>query len=264
MPDGENPENREGQKAPPQGPKRSLKDIFGGPPAEPKKFEEPDPDYSSPAGSRHKTTEEAREVMFRESAKRLSKEEVEINELAKEADDKGIKVEEHFHTNRYPGVVHISFLTNEIGREKIQYGGIDETTISFGFFEGSNSTNNNDLVGVKTIGELEVGVYTDLETRDKFLEYAKDAPGHGNPDSIYYFNENGDYGKLQRMGASFESGKEVLRSNGHVQFIRSEMTPEDFELAGTALGLIKQKLLVALGRTPPQTPDQDSNTPQNQ
>lgn len=156
----------------------------------------------------------------------------------------------------------IIYHTTNLGREDIPYGGIYETSIHF-THNPSSVYDLSERVGVNAKGDLRVGVYTDLETRNEFLKFAKDAPGCGNPDSIFYFDEDGNYGKIQMMNAEFNSGKRILDSYKTFQFIESEMTPEDFELAGRALGLIKQKLMTALGRTPPQNPDQNSNAPRD-
>lgn len=80
MTDGDNKEI-------PQGPqKKTLKDIFGGPPVE-SKITEPDPNYDPDADlkAKQRTPEKAQEAMFRETAKKLAAEEAEIVELAYDA-----------------------------------------------------------------------------------------------------------------------------------------------------------------------------------
>ena len=53
---------------------RNLKDFFGGPPVQ-SKITEPDPNYApDPIILRLKTPQEAQEILFRESAKRLAAE----------------------------------------------------------------------------------------------------------------------------------------------------------------------------------------------
>lgn len=220
--------------------------------------------------SKTQTSQEHREVLFRESARRLALKEKEISELVREHGKLSILESPDLYFDIFQDSVSLNLSTEEIGRENLAYGGVNKTPIYL-IYVKNKAVNLSQRVGVEARGDLRIGVYSDIETRDQFLEYAKNAPGHGNPSSIYYFDENGNYGKLQQTNPEFDSGKEYVsdrrlvggfgETHKHMvqQSFKSQMTPEDFELAGRALDLMKQKLLAALGKNSPPTPDQNTS-----
>ena len=62
----------------------------------------------------------------------------------------------------------------------------------------------------------------------------------------YAFNENGDYEKIVMMHAEAEDTREVIDTSLGIEdttkFVKAEMEPGDFEIAGAALMTLKQKL----------------------
>lgn len=196
----------------------------------------------------------------------MAKEEREIADLVTEHHGHfpgSTAIQKGLYTIEHGGIYNAYVQTNEMTREEFNNpNGIHINFANYGNLKAANA----EFVDVDTSYRVDVELYTDLETRNEYLEYAKSESGSKGLGTMYFFDENGKYGKIQRTGNNFRVNKPILWDTsrgpawGTVAFL-SEMTPEDFELAGRALGLIKEKLLTALGRTPPQAPDQGLNTP---
>ncbi|MBI4091890.1 MAG: hypothetical protein HY427_01650 [Candidatus Levybacteria bacterium] len=113
---------------------------------------------------------------------------------------------------------------------------------------------------------LKVPTHTDRLTMSQVQELERREPG--TPHSyytFYLFDSHGNYAKINIVSDRIDvDEKRIARRFLDRLQVASQMTPDDFELAGSVLDGMKQKLLVALGKTPLQTPDRDSNSPSAQ
>ena len=218
-------ENREDQ----QPPKRNLKDIFDKPPVEPK-ITEPEPDSSSSTTSKPES-ETAQEELFREAARKLAAEEEEIVRLGLE------------YARLHPKPLDPKYFN--VTGDKISSFIIADA----GYIGMSQKFKHSRVILAHTTlpSKFNLGRRVDINIdTDTHLAIHPDPRGEGKEIVTFYlFDDEGDHTK-----ANFLYGQTAL----------SEMTPEDFEFAGSVLDGIEQKLLAALGRTPP--PDQSSITPQ--
>ena len=89
-------------------------------------------------------------------------------------------------------------------------------------------------------------MYTDEETRDQFKELTKKDPKMAsNFNTIYYFTANGDFRKISIVDSRSNiriPDQQPLYSAQIATGYRSEMTQEDFEIAGRALQELIGKL----------------------
>lgn len=251
MADGGGKENQDSPQVPP---KRNLGDIFGGPPVPPRKFTEPDPDYHPDPDSTTKqiTPEQAREILFRESAKRLAREEKEIHDLAKEVGEMS-EPTPYFYVGVGSDGSYVAYDAPDILREEFHSDSIRYISLDY---QARKAHRYKPPLGLTCKGKLSIEAFTDGEMRGKFLEFVQATSGQMiHPTTNYYFNENGDYGKVQGVDSRFQEGETLYNNGKYQRFIKSEMRPEDFELAGRALEILKQRLTTTLEtpQSPPKT-----------
>ena len=242
MPDRE---NREVQKPPQESPYRSLKHIFDKPPVEPR-ITEPDPD-GSPATSGPKTPEESQEVLFREAAKKLAAEEEKVIKLGFEYARIQPKPLDIRDFDVVPGNNNTALVIKARG-PFINDSSSKESSVNLE--KGSHPWRQYLLkhFGVRVETDTNIAIFSSR------YDPAMDATI--GCITLYCFDSEGNYAKTGNYPRPILS-KETKRG-------LLEMTPEDFEIAGAILSGMKQKLLAALGKTPPQTSDQSSNPPSDQ
>lgn len=122
---------------------------------------------------------------------------------------------------------------------------------SITFFDGLTSFHMKEEVkelGVRTDRALAVGFHTDMPTLKAYQEYLQQNP-NGDASTVYYFDEEGRYGKISIMpqGVKVDPDRQTFagrnpRSSLEVVYYESEMTSEDFELAGLALASLKKRI----------------------
>ena len=105
---------------------------------------------------------------------------------------------------------------------------------------------------------LSLGTYSDPETQAEFEKYKASHPGFGSDTYTQYFFHNGEYLKSVKVPSEWAiPGNHKLLHEGkfgeRYNIYEVPMTPGDFEIAGRALVMIKNRLL-GIG-DPPAEPD---------
>lgn len=230
MPDGENRENQKPQQPGP-------------------KITEPDPNYDPNVGYLgENTSEQAHEAMFRGAAKKLAQEEEDIVDLVHEWWNMIPKP-------LLPDQFHCSIMGPE--REAASVVSWEEDIaasepVRVELLQGSIPRGVG--VGVETDTSLFVPLNLDPATQTACQEFLEKNP---NIDAFiqtyYYFDKRGNFAKSCVMPGEIvvDEDRIIKRYSGNSVLISSEMTPEDFELAGSVLDGMKSKLSAALGRNPP-------------
>lgn len=167
-----------------------------------------------------------------EMAKKLAEK---VDHLAKlitaEFGEKGptsVLIDDHsFYRVDADGQFNVDCHAEPIGR----YG---QGHLGFGFFPHESY---HSAVGVETEYRLTVGMHTDEKTREQFLEEEKRQGGkpRGQNDTLYFFDKDGNYGKVSIIPHYFKDSRKTLMSGHSAKPVVSEMTAGDFELAGAAL-----------------------------
>lgn len=101
-------------------------------------------------------------------------------------------------------------------------------------------------IGMDTSHTLSIGLHTDEETRDEYARLAKQDPRNAsNAYTRYYFNSNGDYGKISDIPNSIiiSSERQPLFRNDSFGRYESKMTFGDVEIAGRVLKMLKNRVL---------------------
>lgn len=103
-------------------------------------------------------------------------------------------------------------------------------------------------LGVNTSTELFIRLHTDESTYDQYRAMAQLGDRTAElVGTLYLFDKKGNYRKVACIPKKFEDKREdisdypTLGSFSFV-YVRSEMTPGDFEIAGKALVILKEKL----------------------
>lgn len=101
-----------------------------------------------------------------------------------------------------------------------------------------------ELVGTDTLNRLDIGVHTDEQTQEQIEGLQERDPKAFNIlQSIYFFDENGNYGKIVSLPRYFRDDRPDVGHPGVIQkYIIGEMKPGDFELVDIALSILENKL----------------------
>lgn len=99
-----------------------------------------------------------------------------------------------------------------------------------------------DHVGVDSLNRLDVGIHTDPQTRAD-IEMLEDRKAINLIQSIYFFDPDGNYGKVVSMPRSIPDTREDIGNPAVIQkYANAEMTMGDFELAKAALEMLDRRL----------------------
>lgn len=111
---------------------------------------------------------------------------------------------------------------------------------------GKNTAKYADKVGLKTTFRMDLPLYTDLDTVEDYRRYVLESKDYYTEGlkTYYFYNETGEFKKIQQTVMAFDSGKEeVYQVGGHLSNnhgFKSEITPADFAIVGTSLRLAKE------------------------
>ena len=111
-------------------------------------------------------------------------------------------------------------------------------------------------VGVETKYRLYINEHTDEETMEQFLEEERrqGRRPQGVFETQYYFDHNGNYGKVSIFPNYIEDSREVLEQRTNVKTVVSKMIGGDFEMAGAALENLIKRLSLSTEKTNQELP----------
>ena len=109
---------------------------------------------------------------------------------------------------------------------------------------GDVDTNFEDQFGIYAARVLTLDIHADITTQDAYTQTINLDPKLITSNTIFFFTPNGEYKKFLRVDkrAPIDFKKRPYSSNAGSNFFLSEMTAEDFELAGQALSLLKKRV----------------------
>lgn len=109
-------------------------------------------------------------------------------------------------------------------------------------------------LGIDAKFELRIYIHNDQESQDAINELYRREPSHLKlTQTIYYFDEGGNFAKVSILPKNLPDARIPLQEPTQdvlVKAVKSEMTPSDFELAGSALKAILNDLYTHFPQTP--------------
>ncbi len=146
----------------------------------------------------------------------------------------GVRRENCLHIEVFPNGTLIVLNSPEI------HNGLYETTrVELSFL--TPKVDFAEFTSVKTNMRLTAWIHTNENTKKEYAAYIKN-PTNDLFMTHYFFDEDGNYGKVEQIPADFPDLREPITANEHTKILKSNMQPGDFEMANTALSLIKEKL----------------------
>lgn len=98
---------------------------------------------------------------------------------------------------------------------------------------------------------LRVSIHSDKSTQEELDKLKKENPESAqHAGTWYHFDENGKFFKLSVNPVEIPDSRPHSSANRLMRFVESEITPDDFEIASSALIAIRDKLLPQTPQTP--------------
>jgi hypothetical protein len=196
------------------------------------------------------TDEEKKEQLFRSAAIKCAQMEDDLSQIMDQTTDEEFKernnVYHAFFYKRGGGEYNNRKYSAIVSYDEKIYDH-REKSVAVEYREGLVEDAN--LIGIDTDRALKITLHTDEKTREAYEEFAKKDPDlAGNVSTFYYFTKEGEYGKVSRIpkDVPVDLGRVRLYSDRRdvvVSIYESEMTAGDFEIAGRALKMLKNRML---------------------
>lgn len=128
-------------------------------------------------------------------------------------------------------------------------------------FEEPVDQDKAEELGITTGRTLSIGLCSDEQVRDAYNAFMETYPAFERTDTNYYFTKDGKYLKVVQLDKEvpLDPKRKLLYPPDHdneVYIFESPMTQHDFEVAGQALTMLKNRLLEAQGESPTSQPPQ--------